>query len=1261
MHIYVHEYMSQLETSKSQSSHDSVVYIFASTAQQNIPNKDHASTTATELYIIHANDSLSPKETALLQDLIGETQPLEELLENQVVVTPRKGTISPFSSKASDILRICGMTSVMQIEKGTLYTFVNTPQPSSVSELFDRMTEEVITSYEALQSLFEQKDILPLEIIPLSELESYNIQMGLALSEAEIAYLRTGFTELERDPTDVELMMFAQANSEHCRHKIFNADWVIDGEQQEKSLFAMIKHTYQQNPEGKLSVYSDNSAVIKGFTSQYFDNYQGEYRAQLQERAILMKVETHNHPTAIEAFSGSATGSGGEIRDEAATGRGSKAKAGLCGFSVSNLHIPGNSRPWEVAYGKPHHIMSALDIMLDAPIGSASYNNEFGRPNITGYFRTYEQSINGWVRGYHKPIMLAGGVGSINEKLVHKDTINPGDILVVLGGASQLIGLGGGAASSKDDSNAELDFASVQRSNPEMQRRAQEVINACTNLPRNPIISIHDVGAGGLSNALPELVDDSGRGAIFELDSILNDDSSMSPMQIWSNESQERFVLAIHADDRALFTEICERERAPFSIVGTATKDTTLILNDQHSERRPIEIPMSVLLGSTPRITKEVHTSEQLTDYFDTSALSLDECIGRVLRLPSVASKKFLITIGDRTVTGLVARDQMVGPYQVPVANCGITLTDYQGYTGEVMAIGERTPLALIDAASSARMAIGEALTNLLGGYVAKLSDVVLSANWMCASNAPGEDVKLYEAVRAIGEELCPELGIAIPVGKDSMSMAMKWQENGEVKNVTSPLSLIISAFAPTPDVRLQCTPYIESEQQPRTSLYLIDLGTGHNRMGGSALSQVFSAIDSTAPDLDNVAQFIAFFNCITALNEQHIINCYHDRSDGGVLTTLLEIAFTSACGLEIIPSDIRALFTEELGAVVGVSEEYTQAFMELIEHFGLLECTSLVAKVNDSDDIHIGEHTYTRITLQHIWQETSYQMALLRDNPETVTQEYECLDNSLVFAPTFDINESISAPYINTKQPIVAVLREQGVNGHIEMAHAFTRAGFECIDVHMSDILTGRTSLKDMQGIVAPGGFSYGDVLGAGKGWASSILYNQRALSEFSEFFARSDTFALGVCNGCQMISQLNSLTGSSFPEFLPNHSRQFEARLTNIMIPKNNSLFLSGMIGSVMPVAVAHAEGRVPHNTAQVAMYYADAHHNPTESYPQNPNGSIGGIAGVCSDDGRITIMMPHPERVVRSVQYSYHPTDWQERSSWMRMFENARKFIG
>ena len=1217
---------------------------------------------ATEfIHFIESEELINDIDTKKISKLLNYKNKSTLNTNNQIIIIPRLGTISPWSTKATDILHICGINNINRIERGIVYHF---KQPINnknkvLNIISDKMVECELTNIANSQQIFTSFQPKQLQTINLEDLEAKNIELGLALSTDEINYLKDGYQELGRKPTDIELMMFSQANSEHCRHKIFNADFVIDGIRQKKSLFSMIKNTYHQHPEGKLSVYSDNSAVVKGFGSEFFFvNENNKYNKIAEDREILIKVETHNHPTAIAPYAGAATGAGGEIRDEGATGRGSKPKAGLCGFSVSNLKIPNNICEWEkenIDYGKPEHIVSSLDIMLEAPIGSANYNNEFGRPNICGYFRTYEQQFNQEIRGYHKPIMLAGGVGNIRSKDVIKGTIKDGNILIVLGGASMLIGLGGGAASSNNDSNAELDFASVQRSNPEMERRAQEVINACTSLTINPIISIHDIGAGGLSNGLPELVDDSGLGAKFELRNIPIDDKQMSPMEIWCNESQERYVLAIAKESIDLFNKICQRERAPFAVLGEASLIKQLVVSDKLFTNTPIDMPISLLLGKTPKITKDVISKEHQILDFDTTKLDFDITLKKILTLPSVASKKFLITIGDRSVTGLVARDQMIGTKQVPIADCGITLADYTNYHGEIMAIGERTPLALTNAKASARMAVGESLTNMLGGFVADIKDVVLSANWMCASGSIGEDAKLYEAVKTIGEELCPELGITIPVGKDSMSMQTRWYD-GVDKKVVSPLSLIVSSFSRTPDCRKQITPLL---QNCESELWWIDLSAGQHRLGGSALTQVYNSTAGISPNLDNAVDFKNFFQAINQLNNQQLITSYHDISDGGVAITLLEMAFASDVGLEINTQQINKLFSEELGCVIQVLPNKKVEITNILAKFNLTHFIKKIALTKQNNIINFDGKKYQKQQLHQLWEKTSYELVKIRDNEKCATEEFNNLEQKLLIKPNFDINENIATPYIHNKKPKVAILREQGVNGHIEMANAFTSANFDAYDVHMSDIISGRTSLQEFNGLVACGGFSYGDVLGAGSGWANSILMDSRSRDEFSEFFARDNSFTLGVCNGCQMISQLGEITKANFPKFRKNISNQFEARFSSVIIPKNNSIFLDQMAGSIMPIAIAHGEGRAV-GGGNVIMQYVSPTGEPTQDYPNNPNGSENAIAGVTNNDGRITIMMPHPERVVRSITNSYHLSSWKARSGWMRMFDNARKFI-
>ena len=1220
----------------------------------------------------------------------------------QYLVTPRPGTISPWSSKATDIAHNCGLEAVQRLERGLLYS-LSLSQPLGAAEdaairvrLHDRMTETVFDDPDDAVALFHKAEPAPMRVVDVlgsgaEALRAANRELGLALAEDEIDYLVENFQALGRNPTDVELMMFAQANSEHCRHKIFNADWIIDGQKQPHTLFAMIRNTHRQHPEGVLSAYSDNSAVIEGFEGARFhpDPASGEYRAQAQPVHILMKVETHNHPTAIAPFPGAATGSGGEIRDEGATGRGSKPKAGLCGFSVSNLQLPELPQPWESDYGRPGRIAPALEIMLEGPIGAAAFNNEFGRPNLCGYFRTYEEKVVSTageeVRGYHKPIMLAGGVGNIRADHVEKGDIPPGAQIIVLGGPAMLIGLGGGAASSMatGESHEDLDFASVQRGNPEMQRRAQEVIDRCWQMGAdNPIVSIHDVGAGGISNALPELVHDSARGGHFELRAVPSDEPGMSPMEIWSNEAQERYVLAIRPGDLARFAAICERERCPFAVVGEATEEEHLVLGDGYFDNVPINMPMEVLLGKPPKMLREVkHHSFKKTE-FETAGIKLSEAATRILSLPTVAAKGFLITIGDRSITGMVARDQMVGPWQVPVADVAVTATDFEHVTGEAMAMGERTPVALLHHAASARMAVGEALTNIAAAKIDDIGRIVLSANWMAPAGHPGEDAGLYDAVRAVGMELCPALGIAIPVGKDSMSMKTVWEEDGEQKSVTAPLSLIISAFAPVSDVRKTLTPQLRTDLGD-TDLILIDLGKGHNRLGGSCLAQVYKQLGHHPADLDDPRALKAFFATIQQLNEKGLLLAYHDRSDGGLFATLCEMAFAGHTGLRVQLDDLgedktAALFSEELGAVIQVRHCDTDEVMGWLRDAGLKHHSHVIGTLADDDRIVFTDDNReilaaSRVDWQRTWQQTSYQMQSLRDNPDCAREEFDALldadDPGLQVALSFDPDEDIAAPWLHLQaRPRVAILREQGVNGQIEMAAAFDRAGFAAVDVHMSDIISGRTSLNDFMGLVACGGFSYGDVLGAGGGWARSVLFNARARDQFEAFFKRPDSFGLGVCNGCQMLSRLKDLIpgAAHWPTFERNLSEQFEARFPLVEVQDSPSILLQGMAGSRMPIAVAHGEGRAEFgeraiDERYVSLRYVDHYGQASERYPFNPNGSPGGVTGLCNEDGRFTIMMPHPERVFRALQHSWHPDDWGEDGPWMRLFRNARAWVG
>jgi phosphoribosylformylglycinamidine synthase len=1226
------------------------------------------------------------------------------------LVTPRPGTISPWSSKASDIVHNCGLTAVDRLERGVAY-YVQSNQGLAEGEqaqisalLHDRMIEAVMFNLADAEALFAEAEPAPLVTIDISgdaqtALSQANVTLGLALSDDEIDYLATHYQEMGRNPTDAELMMFAQANSEHCRHKIFNADWIIDGQEQEKSLFAMIRNTYHHSPEGILSAYKDNASVVTGHDATRFmpNTETGEYTFTQEPVHMLMKVETHNHPTAISPFPGAATGSGGEIRDEGATGTGSKPKAGLCGFSTSDLQIPGYGMPWEEDYGKPDRIVTALDIMIEGPIGAAAFNNEFGRPNIAGYFRTYSQYVpaaNGEeLRGYHKPIMLAGGLGNIRDGHVEKQSLPEGTPIIVLGGSVMQIGLGGGAASSMNSgSSAEnLDFASVQRGNPEMERRCQEVIDRCVNMGEDsPILSIHDVGAGGISNAIPEIINDAGRGGIFELRNVPNDEPGMSPMAIWCNESQERYVLAIDENKLDVFEALCERERAIYAVVGHATKEQHLKVSDDLFKNDPVDLSMDVLLGKPPKMLRDVHHTSVHKPAIDFSNMNLSDAVERVLRLPTVASKSFLITIGDRTITGMVTRDQMVGPWQVPVADVAVTCTDYKGYAGESMAMGERTPIALVKPAASGRMAIGEAITNIAAASINKLSDLTLSANWMAAAGHTGEDAALFDTVKAVGEELCPRLGIAIPVGKDSLSMKTVWEQNGENREMTAPLSLIVTAFSTVNDVRKTLTPQLRTDKGD-TDLILVDLGKGKKRLGASALAQVYSQLGDHAPDLDDPDALKHFFETVQDLNADGYIMAYHDRSDGGLLAMITEMMFAGHTGVNLhlealddMPEShlYEVLFNEELGAVLQVAHQDTDTVLEAFREAGLTHHTHVIGELNDNDELTIkqGEHIVyqqTRAELQKYWSETSYRMQALRDNAECAEQEFALLDDAndpgMTIKTTFNLNEDVSAPYINSGvRPAVAILREQGINGQIEMAAAFDRAGFKAVDVHMTDIISGRISLANFQGIVACGGFSYGDVLGAGGGWAKTILLNEKASDEFTAFFQRDDVFGLGVCNGCQMLSQLSHLIPGAehWPRFHRNLSEQFEARVSMVQVNDSPSIFLKGMEGSHLPIAVAHGEGRAvfQNATAQellddnlVSLQYVDNYGATTEYYPQNPNGSEQGITGLTTKDGRFTIMMPHPERLFRTVQNSWHPDEWSEDGAWMRMFRNARVWAG
>lgn len=1224
-----------------------------------------------------------------------------------VLVTPRPGTISPWSSKATDIAHNCGLNVVKRLERAIAY-YVQTSSPLDTQQssllflqLHDRMTESVLTDVAQAQVLFVEeapKAFSHVDILAGGKqaLVDANIALGLALADDEIDYLVENFTRLDRNPHDIELYMFAQANSEHCRHKIFNADWTIDGKQQAKSLFKMIKNTYEQCADFVHSAYKDNAAVMEGNTAgRFFPNpVTQEYQYHHEPIDILMKVETHNHPTAISPYPGAATGSGGEIRDEGATGRGSKPKAGLVGFSVSNLRIPGFTQPWEQDFGKPDRIVSALDIMTEGPLGGAAFNNEFGRPAILGYFRTFEQEVNSFngveIRGYHKPIMLAGGLGNIRKEHTQKGEITVGAKLIALGGPAMNIGLGGGAASSmaSGQSAEDLDFASVQRDNPEMERRCQEVIDKCWQLgDNNPIQFIHDVGAGGLSNAFPELVNDGGRGGQFELRNVPNDEPGMAPHEIWCNESQERYVLSVAPEQLEQFAQICARERAPFAVIGEATEEQHLTLTDNHFNNAPIDMPLDVLLGKPPKMHRDVSSESTAGEPLSLDSVTLEDAAERILRLPTVAEKTFLITIGDRSVTGLVSRDQMVGPWQIPVADVAVTAAAFDTYHGEAMSMGERTPLALLNYGASARMAVGEAITNIAAADIGDIKRIKLSANWMAAAGHPGEDAGLYEAVKAVGEELCPALGLTIPVGKDSMSMKTQWQEEGESKAVTSPLSLVISAFAAVKDIRRTLTPELRTGG-PDTTLLLIDLGRGQDRLGASCLAQVYNQLGEEAPDLDSPSLLSGFYESIQTLNSKGLLRAYHDRSDGGLFTTITEMAFAGKTGVNIQTDELgddvlAALFSEELGAVVQVDNGNIDVVMQVFSDSGLGDDVKVVGTLNSDDVIRVIRDGKTllseqRVHYRKIWAETTHRMQSLRDNPECADQEFaaksDVNDPGLHATLSYNIDEDVAAPFIaKGAKPPVAILREQGVNSHVEMAAAFDRAGFNAVDVHMSDILSGRTRLDGFKGLVACGGFSYGDVLGAGEGWAKSILFNASAREQFQAFFHRQETFSLGVCNGCQMMSNLKDLIpgAAHWPHFVANRSARFEARVAMLEVQESPSIFFNGMQGSRIPIAVSHGEGQAEFRDAShlkdvdggstVALRYIDNYGNTTQMYPANPNGSPEGITGLTSQDGRATIMMPHPERVFRSVANSWRPEDWNEDGPWMRMFRNARVYIG
>lgn len=1239
----------------------------------------------------------------------------------QVVVAPRFGTISPWASKATDIFNNCGV-QVNRLERVVVFTLTGDDLPAKLPAaaeaiLHDRMTQSLVYDLDDVAALFIDGEPAHLERVDImgqgrDALVRANTEFGFALSSEDIDYLVENFTKLGRNPTDVELMMFAQANSEHCRHKIFNAEWTIDGEVQPKSLFKMIKNTHEQNSEGILSAYKDNAAVMEGFEAARFyptknDAGEAQYGFHDEQIDILMKVETHNHPTAIAPFAGAATGAGGEIRDEGATGRGGKPKAGLAGFSVSHLHLPNMSEKWETSgkvsakeYGKPERMASALDIMIDGPLGSAAFANEFGRPNLNGYFRTFQldtsaEQDGSQMRGYHKPIMIAGGYGNIKRNLVQKNSIQEGDLLIVLGGPAMQIGLGGGAASSVDSGELDegLDFASVQRDNAEMERRCQEVIDTCWAMAQdgsdnNPIISIHDVGAGGLSNAMPELVDDHELGAHLNLRKVPSLEKGMSPMAIWSNEAQERYVLAISPQSEKLFDEICARERCPYAVLGVATNVRELKVDDALLPEQPVDMPMQVLLGGTPKMKRSFSREPNELHPLDVAGVDLCESIKDVLRHPTVASKSFLISIGDRSITGMVTQDQYVGRYQVPVADCAVTMSGLMANTGEAMAMGERTPVALINPKASARLAVGEALTNIASACIAKVSDVTLSANWMAACGDEKEDAALFDAVHAIGEELCPALGITIPVGKDSLSMKANWQDNDADKTVSSPMSLIITAFAPVQNVAKTITPELVNTY---AKLLRLDLSRGKLRLGGSIFAQTLSQLGNDCPDVDDATDLANLFGFIQAANEAELIRAYHDIGDGGLVATVAEMQFASRLKVNLNLTDdnlLGQLFAEELGAVIQVLPADVDALHALAKEHGVDGLLTAVGETFTTPAGGAGQDvltiatdrknlSFTRAELQKEWTKVSHAIASMRDNPECADQEFALIDDvnhhGLIAHANYELDLAVEAPYVNsrTTQPKVAILREQGVNGHLEMGAGFVRAGFDAVDVHMSDLMSGRINLRDFEGLVACGGFSYGDVLGAGSGWANSVLFHDELRMQFARFFHRPETFALGVCNGCQMMSQLKELMvgAEHFPRFTFNKSARFEARSVNVRVERTKSVLLKGMQDSILPIAVAHGEGYAQMSEqslneltrhGQIALRYVDSQGNPTEHYPLNPNGSPEGVTGVCSTDGRVTLMMPHPERTLRAVNHSWKPDEWTNDGAWMRLFRNARAFL-
>ncbi|MGB0409204.1 MAG: phosphoribosylformylglycinamidine synthase [Opitutales bacterium] len=1309
---------------------------------------DIATIDAVEVYFIEAEAPLKDSTTEHAFALLGAQHYFDR--EGGFFVTPRKGTISPWSSKATDIFHNCALSAVARVERGIHYRLITgeglvlgiEDLGLACLALHDRMTEAV---YDDVADFFRHFEPAPLRTVPLmaegpESLHQANVDWGLAMSEQEIDYLVKAYQQMERDPTDAELVMFSQVNSEHCRHKIFNADWIVDGEQSEHSLFKMIRNTHALNPDGVLVAYSDNSGVLEGFPGDWWEVDQtalsGDgsfaYKKTPSRLDILCKVETHNHPTAISPFPGAATGVGGEIRDEGATGIGGRPKAGLAAFMVSNLEVPGYPQPWEKPIAEhPKRMATPLDIMIEGPIGGAAFGNEFGRPQLCGMFRTLQLEHNGQHRGYHKPIMAAGGMGNLKREHVAKKDIPPTALIIQLGGPAMKIGLGGGAASSigAGAQSEALDFDSVQRGNPEMERRCQQVIDGCIALgAENPMLSIHDIGAGGLSNGLPELVEATG--GRFHLRKVHNEDLSMSPMEIWCNESQERYVMAVMPDRIEAFKALCERERCPFAIVGEATDDGRLVLEDAHFENKPIDMEMAVLLGKTPKMLKDVTRRVEDHAELDASGIQLPEAIDRVLRFPAVANKTFLITIADRSITGMVTRDQMVGPWQTPVADVAVTSTTMDAYTGESMAIGERTPLAILDAPASGRIAIGECLTNIAASNVGEIGKIKLSANWMVAAGEAGEDAKLFDTVKAVGMELCPALGICIPVGKDSMSMRTNWQDSkGKDHKQVSPLSLMVTGFSSVEDVRKTATPDLKSDD---SVLLLLDLGEGKHRLGGSTLAQVYNQVGATPPDLDDPAKFVAFFAAVQELLSDALILSYHDRSDGGLFATVAEMAFAGRRGINLVldkvvgaslavpaasESKLSALFAEELGAVIEIDKSKLAEVMTVLSKHNISDIAHLIGNTSSENVLVIslqGQPIYSEsITiLNRAWSELTYHMQAQRDNPACAREEFDALledNNGILIKPTFDpdapftVGASLGTPatsesaarvpsegtrpdaqqtgpfcvpnLVSGARPKMAIFREQGINGQNEMAFAFDRAGFESVDIHMTDLFAGRVDLKDFAGLVACGGFSYGDVLGAGSGWAKSVRYNQKLKDMFQAFFERSDSFTLGVCNGCQMISQLKDLIpgADAWPSFQRNRSEQFEARYANVEVMESPSIFFKGMAGSLLPIPVAHGEGRADFSATGdfekcqsdklIGLRYIDFNGKPTETYPANPNGSPAGATAFSTADGRATIMMPHPERLFRAVQMSYRArgTFEGEAGPWLKMFQNARTFVG